>query len=155
MFVAACCSAVSSADISAPGCSETAAGRSAVVGQLGRFLERAWFFEQVRGTWDSYKACLATEILHGLAIEVDDEGIASADDEKHWLAYLWQALPSSGRLPRQTTARAAAWRTAAATSAAAAPVLAPRNPSPNPAACSLPTSQSVSSASRVASSSMS
>ena len=65
-----------------------------VVGQLGRFLERAWFFEQVRGTWDSYKACPATEILHGLAIEVDDEGIASADDEKHWLAYLWQVLPS-------------------------------------------------------------
>src|SRR5215469_12787537 len=95
MFVAACCSAVSSADISAPGVRNLLRTvRRSSRGPVGPLLERAWFFDQGRGTWDSYKACLATEILHGLAIEVDDEGIASADDEKHWLAYLWQVLPS-------------------------------------------------------------
>src|SRR5258707_9085038 len=63
-----------------------------VPGQPGALLERAWFFEQVRGIWNDLQPRLTAQLLHRLVVELDDHRVEFPDDEQGRLGYRAQVL---------------------------------------------------------------
>ncbi len=83
-------------------------------------FERAAFGKQVAGAGDDLQRLLSAQPGNCLPIELDDGAIGAADDQQ-------------GRDAEVVERAAGEIRPAAATRAAAAPVLAPNNPSGRPA----------------------
>src|SRR5258708_1183678 len=67
-----------------------------VPGQPGDLLKRPWFLEQVRGTWNDLQPRLTAQLLHRLAVELDDHRVESPDDEQGRLGYRAQVLAGEG-----------------------------------------------------------
>src|SRR5216683_170431 len=123
-----------------------------VPGQVRHLLQRARLLEQVGRARHDLQACLPRQLIHRRTAEFQDDRVVTPTISNVG----WHTLPRysparSGRPPRETTACTRFGRTAAATSAAAAPVLAPKSPTPRPEVRSSATAQSISAVIRVAS----
>src|SRR5258708_4450629 len=63
-----------------------------VPGQPGDLLKRPWFLDQGGGTWIDLQPRLPAQLLHRLAVELDDHRVESPDDEQGRLGYRAQVL---------------------------------------------------------------
>ena len=101
-----------------------------VPGEPGGGVEGARLLEQVGGAGHDVQPVLAAQLgPAACSVELDDDLVAAADDQQRRRADRRRAAgpARSGRPPRETTARDVGARaSAAAHSAAAAPVLAPK-----------------------------
>jgi hypothetical protein len=97
-------------------------------GKLGDFLQGAWLLEQMACARDNLEPGDAAEPAQGIVIEIDHHGIEPPPTISNVGARtICSVLPArSGRPPRETIAPTTSGRSPAATTAAAAPVLAPK-----------------------------
>ena len=89
-------------------------------------FERPRLFEKVRRSRNDDEIDMRTHALHRGTIERDHRFVCAADDQQRRCLDTRKYVPArSGRPPRETRTRTGSGRSAAALSAAAAPVLAP------------------------------
>src|SRR5664280_3315537 len=101
-----------------------------VPGQLRHSFEGAAFFEQVGGTRHDDQFALVRQWPSARRLSARTSASAPPTIRSVGARTRAREAPArSGRPPRETTAKTRSGRAAAATSAAAAPVLAPNNPS--------------------------
>jgi len=105
-----------------------------VPGQPGYLLKGAWSGEKVRGARDDLQACLARQLAQRFPVELDDHGVQCPDDQQGRLADRPQVRACEvGAATTRDDRCYEPGRAAAATSAAAALVLAPNSPTGRPA----------------------
>jgi len=79
--------------------------REPIAGQPRNFLERAFFFEKMRGAGNNFEALFRLKVLERLAIHADDWNVQAADDEQrrgfygseHWDRQVWPSAPGDYR----------------------------------------------------------
>ena len=95
--------------------------------QPRHLIQRAGLFEEVRGAGDDHELLFAAELRERRPVQLDDLKVVPPDDEQRGRPDARQGRPSQIRTPAPRDDRAHhLGRSAAATSAAAAPVLAPK-----------------------------
>jgi len=89
--------------------------------------ERAWLLDQVGGSGHHDQVILAAQLRLGRTVEAEHGMVVAADDQQRGRPHLPQPWAGKiGRPPRDITAAMSAVGSAAASKAAAAPVLAPK-----------------------------
>src|SRR5690348_7834569 len=99
-------------------------------GRRRHLFQRAGLLEEVRRPRYEAKLRPAAQVLPRGLVDLEHLGVTLADDEQRRRRHLRQCGTREVRTaaPRDTTARTVNGRSAAATRAAAAPVLAPNSP---------------------------
>ncbi len=64
-------------------------------GERSDAFQCAWFFEQMRCSWNNRDFLLAPELPMSLLIELDDVEIGAADDEERWSEHLREFFTTS------------------------------------------------------------
>jgi hypothetical protein len=111
-------------------------------GMANHCLKRSRLGKKMARAWNDHQALRAAQPRQRLLIELDHTNISTPDDEKRRGAHDVESISrKSGRPPRETTAPIRRGSLAAATRAAAAPVLAPNSPIGSFAIFSCPSTQ--------------
>ena len=95
--------------------------------QLGDLLQCSGLGEQVRGVRNYFDLLFTSEATQRLPIQIQNSQVISANNQERWALNTGQGVSREvGRPPRDTTACILLPNSAAATNAAAAPVLEPK-----------------------------